>query len=361
MRWSVTRPLREIVGTDALGAVTAADQALALGSDLVVLRALLRVADARRQHRQRLRLVLVLRAPVLAFDDDAGRQVDNAHRRIGFVDVLTAGARRAEGVDANLGRVDLHVFEFVGLGHHRDGARRGMDAPLRLGFRNALHAVRAGFELEFGIDAAADDSRDHFLVAADVRSARRDDLDLPALALGVARVHAKEVTGEQRRLVAAGTSADFQKDIALVAGVLGQQQLLQFVFNLRQPRLGRHHLGFGEFAHFRVGEHLLRRLQIVVGLPPLRVERDHRAEFGVLARELAVLLHVARRLAAGQDAVKLVKPADEVFKFVAYALFHRLSIKIHSPRRTRRSRRKTKSRKNTNDSKLFAFLRALRG
>ena len=25
-------------------------------------------------------------------------------------------------------------------------------------------------------------------------------------------------------------------------------------------------LGFGQFAHFRVGEHLLRRLQIVVGL-----------------------------------------------------------------------------------------------
>ena len=225
--------------------------------------------------------------------------MDDAHRRIGLVDVLAAGARSAEGIDTDLGRVDLHVFEFVGFGHHRDGTCRGMDAALRFGFGNALHAVRAGLELEFRIDATADDARDHFLVAADVRRARRNDLDLPALALGKTRVHAKEVAGKQRRLVATGSGANFQKNVALVVGVLGQQQALQLALDLRQTLFGRRHLGLGEFLHFRVGEHLLRRLQIVVGLPPLRVERDHRTELGVLARELAVLIHVARRLAAG--------------------------------------------------------------
>jgi hypothetical protein len=61
------------------------------------------VVDARRQHRHGLRLVAVLRAVVLAFDDDAGGQVGDAHRRIGLVDVLAAGARGAEGVDAQVG------------------------------------------------------------------------------------------------------------------------------------------------------------------------------------------------------------------------------------------------------------------
>ena len=51
------------------------------------------VHHARLQERHGARAVLVLRAFVLAFDNDAGRQVRQAHRRIGLVDVLTAGAR----------------------------------------------------------------------------------------------------------------------------------------------------------------------------------------------------------------------------------------------------------------------------
>jgi hypothetical protein len=103
--------LREVVGADALGAVAGADQALARAGDLLLLLARLRVLDARRQHRHGLRLVAVLRAVVLAFDDDAGRQVGDAHRRVGLVDVLAAGARGAEGVDAQVGRVDVDVAE----------------------------------------------------------------------------------------------------------------------------------------------------------------------------------------------------------------------------------------------------------
>jgi hypothetical protein len=40
---------------------------------------------------------------------------------------------------------------------------------------------------------------------------------------GVALVHAEQVAGEQRRLVAAGAGADFEDGVALVHRVLGQQ------------------------------------------------------------------------------------------------------------------------------------------
>ena len=51
----------------------------------------------------------MLRALVLARHDDAGRQVRDAHRRVGDVDVLAAGAARAVGVDAQVLLVDLDV------------------------------------------------------------------------------------------------------------------------------------------------------------------------------------------------------------------------------------------------------------
>ena len=47
-----------------------------------------------------------------------------------------------------------------------------------------------------------------FFDAAPTCLAERHDLELPALALGVPRVHAIEIGGEQRRFVAAGAGAN---------------------------------------------------------------------------------------------------------------------------------------------------------
>ena len=83
--------------------------------------------------------------------------------------------------------------------------------------RHALHAMGAGFVLQPGIGAAAFDAGHDFLVAAVLARAGRFDLDPPALAFGVARVHAEQVAGEDRRLVAAGAGAHFQVQVAIVA------------------------------------------------------------------------------------------------------------------------------------------------
>src|ERR1043165_3869253 len=94
--------LREVVGADALRAVARPDEALSRGGGLRLLLALLLVADARREHAQRLLAVLVLRARILALHHDARRQVRDADRGVGLVDVLAAGAGGAEGVDAKI-------------------------------------------------------------------------------------------------------------------------------------------------------------------------------------------------------------------------------------------------------------------
>ena len=81
------------------------------------------------QHLHRLRAVLDLRLFVLLRDDDAGRDVRDAHGGVGRVDALAAGAARAERVDAQVLVVDLDV-DFLGFGQHGDGRRRGVDAAL---------------------------------------------------------------------------------------------------------------------------------------------------------------------------------------------------------------------------------------
>ena len=67
---------------------------------------------------------------------------------------LAAGARRAVDVDLQVLLVDLDV-DLLGLGHHRDRRGRGVDAALRLGLGDALHAVRAALELEDRVGAVA--------------------------------------------------------------------------------------------------------------------------------------------------------------------------------------------------------------
>src|SRR5690606_31421535 len=137
----------------------------------------------------------VLAALGLALHHQAAGQVGDADGRVGLVDVLAAGAGGAESVDLQVGRVDRDLLDLVGLGDDGHGRRRGMDAALRLGGRHALHAVGAGLELQLRVRAATDDAGHDLLVSAVLARVVGFDLDLPALAFGIARVHAEQVAG----------------------------------------------------------------------------------------------------------------------------------------------------------------------
>src|SRR5690606_24554291 len=110
-----------------------------------------------------------------------------------------AGTGRPVHVDPQVVVVDLDV-DLLRLGHHQHAGGRGVDPPLGLGDRDALHPVHAALELEVGPDALArlgralvlEGDRD-VLVAAQVGGGGVDDLGLPAAPLGVAQVHPDQV------------------------------------------------------------------------------------------------------------------------------------------------------------------------
>jgi hypothetical protein len=99
-----------------------------------------------------------------------------------------------------------------------------VDPPLGLGHRHALHAVNAALEAQERIDALPAHQRDDLLEAAGGCLREVHDLDLPALALGVTREHPEQIGGEQRRFLATFAAADLDDGVALVVGILGQQQ-----------------------------------------------------------------------------------------------------------------------------------------
>ncbi len=178
------------------------------------------------------------------------------HGGVGGVDVLAARPAGAHRIDADVVRVDLDV-DLLGLGQHRDGRRRGMDAAARLGFRHALHAVDPRFEFQPGKHALARDMGGDFLDAAELGLAFLEDLEGPALRLREALVHAEQVAGEQRRLLAAGAGADLDHRGTGIGRVLGQERQLQRMLGPGQLGLQPRQLLFGKGAHLGIGQHFL--------------------------------------------------------------------------------------------------------
>src|SRR5439155_371145 len=109
-----------------------------------------------------------------------------------------------------------------------------------------------------GIGALPDHARDDLLVPAGIARRFRYHLHLPALAFRVARVHAKEVAREERRLIPAGPGADLEEDVALIVGVLRQEQVLQLRFERGEPLAAYFDLAFRVASHFGIVEQLLR-------------------------------------------------------------------------------------------------------
>ena len=110
-------------------------------------------------------------------------------------------------------------------------------------------------------------------------------LELPALRAGVALVHLEEVAGEEVGLLAALGAADLDDDVAVVVGVLGQQQELELLVEAGDVGLGRVDLGAQHLAVVAVGvgEHLPGRREVVGALAELLEAADEVAELAVAA------------------------------------------------------------------------------
>ena len=140
--------LHQLIGLQHVAADLAAEGDVLLGAaDLIELGLLLfqlQVVEPGPQHLHGHVAVLVLRPLVLARDHDAGRQVGDAHRRVGLVDVLAAGAARSVGVDPQVLLVDVDVDVVLDLGPDVDRGERRVAARRLVERRDAHQAVDAG-------------------------------------------------------------------------------------------------------------------------------------------------------------------------------------------------------------------------
>ena len=142
----------------------------------------------------------------MALDDDTRRQVRDSDCGFGAVDVLPARAAGAVSVDSQVGGIDCDV-DILGFGHNGDGYRAGMNSASALCDGDALDAVSAALVFEFAEGSRAVNRENNFLEAADCRGICVDNVNVPTLPLGVARVHPEQLARKECRLLAADAAA----------------------------------------------------------------------------------------------------------------------------------------------------------
>jgi len=309
-----------VVRANLLGAVAVTDLREARGPLLGLLLLELHLVEAGTQHLHADLAVLDLRALLLRLHHRVGRQVRDAHGGVGRVHALTSGARRAVRVDAQVLGADLYV-DVIGLGKHRHGGRRGLDAPLALGLWHALDAVDARLELHDRVDLVARDLELDGLEAASIGRGRRKDLDLPLAACGEALVHGEEVSREDARLVAAHAGADLDDGVLLVIGVTGDEHDLDLVLEAWDLGLVGDDVLLEHLLLARVtglALHLFRGVDVVEGLDVLPRLGHEIGLVGVLLGDARVFLGIGSDGWVAHLLLKLLICGNELLKLVSH-------------------------------------------
>ena len=310
---------REIIGADALRAVARADLTFAVGRDGGALLFYLGLIQAASQHGQRLFLVFVLAALVLTLDNGIGRDVRDADSGRGLVDVLAAGAGRAERVDAQILRIDIEV-KLLRFGQHGHRCGRGMHAALTLGLRHALDAVYAALELEPRIHAVACDAEHDLFIAAQLGLGTAHHLGLPAAPVRVHRVHAVQIGRKQRAFLAACAAANFDIDVLLVVRVLGQKQELELSLKPRDVALGLLELLLRKLLHIRVGQHFSRVSELLLRPLVCAICFDDRLKLVPFTQQPRRAGRIIIQIRRGQAHFQLVEPRGQHFQFLKHNL-----------------------------------------
>jgi hypothetical protein len=175
--------------------------------------------------------------------------VGQAHRGIGLVDVLAAGAGSAVGIDAHIGRVDFDIDRFIDFGIDEYAGERGMAAAGRVERRFAHQAMHAGLGAQETVGIFAFDLQRRGLDAGDLALGLFHHLDLEALALAIAQVLAQQHRCPVLGFGAAGAGLDIDE---AVVGV---------------HRVGKHAPEFQRFdllaQRFGIGLDRLQRVVVV--------------------------------------------------------------------------------------------------
>src|SRR6185437_2129951 len=212
--------------------------------------------EARTQHLHRLLTVLVLRALILAGDDDVGGKMRHADGRIGGVDVLAALAAGAIGVDAQILRLDVDFNGVVDFRRDEDAGERGVAALGGIERRDSHQAMHAGFAGEQSIGVFAGDGEGGGLDASYFTGLIVIHLRFETLLLRPAQVHAHQNLGPVLRLRAAGAGMDGDNGVQRIGFFRQHGAGFECVGESAQSFNRPQQIGFDRFAfprQFKVG------------------------------------------------------------------------------------------------------------
>jgi hypothetical protein len=195
-----------------------------------------------------------------------------------------------------------------------------VDAALCFGCGNALDAVNAGFVFHLGVDALAFHDGGDVFEAADIGVGLGEDFDLPLVLLGEAEIHAEDLGDKERGFIAAGAGAEFEDDIFVVVGVLGEKQDFELFFGGGEAGFERVELGLRHLAHVGVGfgEHGFGVGDGVAELAVLAELFDCGFHVAVLLGDLAVVLLVVDDLWVGELQAEVFVAGFELVEAVEH-------------------------------------------
>ena len=221
-----------------------------------------------------------------------------ADRRLGLVDVLAACPLGAHRIGADVRLLDVDLDAVVDHRIDVDAGERGVAARVGIERRDAHQPVHAVLALEPAIGVAALDLHGRRLDAGLFAAGLLDPLDLEAVLLGPARVHAHEHVGPVLALGAAGAGVNLEEGVEAVG--LARQQRLELAPGDVLPEPAQRVLGVGDRRAIFLGLAEFDHGELVVEFaldPPDR---------GELVFERGALLHQALR-------ALLVVPESRVF------------------------------------------------
>ena len=172
------------------------------------------------QHFHHDAAVFVLRTAGLRLHDNARGNMGDAHGGVGFVDVLTACARCAVGVGAQIGGVDFNFKAVVHFGINKHGGERGVAFVVGIKRRVAHKAVHAGFGAQQAVGVFAFYAQGGVVDAGDFAVVLLNHFYFEAFALGVAGVHPQQHAGPVFGFGAACACGDVHKAVVGVGGLV---------------------------------------------------------------------------------------------------------------------------------------------
>ena len=179
------------------------------------------------------------------------------------------------------------------------------------------------FKFQPGIGAVAGDDKIRFLDAPQLRFAQAHELHLPAPAFSIHAVHPIQGMGKQSAFLAAHAAANLHDDVFRVAGVRGQKQDLQLLFQLFHPGLYVQQLVLSHPPQFLVRLRVQQLLQIVLlgfQTRPLAIGGDDGLQFLLLLEQLGRGLGVCIEIRLGSLLLHLQIPLLHLFQLVQHSV-----------------------------------------